>query len=444
MSCGGRVYKGDTVTISVPFDVSGYTDLTITYSTTGDSKIVKTQDEVEIEGGFITYTFTGDELDLLPDGVIYYTINYEVDGTDYVASTNTNLYLKTPAGYSGKTAEDYYQEGYEAGLENCSGGSECNLTYTAVTLNQYSGGEYDIVPSGDYDGFSGVHIDATPYGQKQFDQGYAAGHADCPECSGGCQIEIGRAVIDMTFGEYTVTYEAGSYPYGSGDAWSAVTVDNLPYRNYWYQSGRTEVINDVAASATTLYVTRNGNYTSDSANNIYYKEVIVNVQRYRDIIVNFSFDMNNYAGPTIHSYSGMSVRNIIYNNNIIPEENEYGGYTYGGGNWPSDSRCGFKLLTQSESLFGSGSVEFLFDQNTIPASGNNNMFIKVFHLYPYGKTISAGTNYVRSTFIENGEPENTYWYKIEWDLTDEVSIKDDYDEAYAEGYQAGLAACQGQ
>ena len=136
MSCGGRVYKGDTVTISVPFDVDDYSNLTITYTTIGDEKIVKTQEEVEIEDGFITYTFEPGELDLLPDGVIYYTIECEVNGVPNVDSTNTNLYLKTPAGYSGKTAEDYYQEGYEAGLEDCSGSTDCS---SAVTEAYQSG-----------------------------------------------------------------------------------------------------------------------------------------------------------------------------------------------------------------------------------------------------------------------------------------------------------------
>lgn len=118
MACGGRVYKGDTVTISAPFDVDDYSNLTITYTTTGDSKIVKTQEEVEIEDGFITYTFEPGELDILPDGVIYYTIAYDVIGVPNVDSTNTNLYLKAPAGYSGKTAEDIYQDGYAAGYQS--------------------------------------------------------------------------------------------------------------------------------------------------------------------------------------------------------------------------------------------------------------------------------------------------------------------------------------
>ena len=138
MSCGGRVWKGTTVTISVPFDVEGYKNLTITYSTVGEEKIVKTQQEVNIEDGFISYTFMGDELDILPDGVIYYTIDYELGGEEYTISTNTPLYLKTPVGYSGKTAEDYYQEGYDYGLEVC--GEECSIAVDQAYQSGYTSG----------------------------------------------------------------------------------------------------------------------------------------------------------------------------------------------------------------------------------------------------------------------------------------------------------------
>ena len=93
MSCGGRIYKGDSITISVPFEVSGYTNLTISYFTVGDYKIIKTQEEVEIADGYITCVFTGQDLDFLPDGVVRYTINYEIENTDYVESTNTNFFF---------------------------------------------------------------------------------------------------------------------------------------------------------------------------------------------------------------------------------------------------------------------------------------------------------------------------------------------------------------
>ena len=122
MSCGGRIYKGDSIAISIHFDVSGYTDLVVDYYTTGDTKIEKTEEELTIEDGFITAYFDGHDLDLLPDGVIRYTITYQVDGEDAVDSTNTPLYLKTPAGYSAQTideiSEEAYQSGYTSGYQS--------------------------------------------------------------------------------------------------------------------------------------------------------------------------------------------------------------------------------------------------------------------------------------------------------------------------------------
>lgn len=122
MSCGGRVYKGDSITISIPFDVSGYTDLTVSYFTIGDTKIVRDESGLTIEDGYITSYFEGHDLDLLPDGVVRYTIEYAVENTDYVESSNTMLYLKTPASYSGKTEDEIFQSGYTAGYDDCGGG----------------------------------------------------------------------------------------------------------------------------------------------------------------------------------------------------------------------------------------------------------------------------------------------------------------------------------
>lgn len=201
MSCGGRVYKGDTITISVPFNVDDYSNLKITYTTTGNSKIVLTEEDVVVEDGFITHTFQGHDLDLLPDGVIYYTIECDVLGVPNVDSTNTNLYLKTPAGYSGRTAEDIYQEGYEAGLEDCSGSTDCS---SAVTEAYQSG----------------------------YTEGYNQGQADCPECD--CSSAIteayqsgiteGIAQQKSLLGSVTFTHNS---TFTNNSGWSSVTV-NVP------------------------------------------------------------------------------------------------------------------------------------------------------------------------------------------------------------------------
>ena len=226
MSCGGRVYKGDTVTISVPFDVDDYSNLTITYSTIGDEKIVLTEDEVEIEDGFITHTFQGHDLDLLPDGVIYYTIECDVLGVPNVDSTNTNLYLKTPAGYSGKTADEIYQEGYEAGLEDCSG-SSCNLQSKSVVVTADT---QSVTPDQGYDGMDSVFIDANTYAQEMFDRGYDSGYEDAEE-------EYPRLQYQKNYTAITKTDTI--YPDRGYEAMKRVNIDATPLFNQAFQSGFT-------------------------------------------------------------------------------------------------------------------------------------------------------------------------------------------------------------
>ena len=195
MSCGGRVYKGDLVMVSIPFDVSGYTELTVSYFTIGDFKIVRTESELTIEDGYIISYFEGDDLDILPDGVIRYTINYSVDNTDYMESTNTMLYLKTPMGYSAITAEEIYQEGYERGQEECpecSGTTDCS---SAVT---------EAFESGYTEGYSGGYTEG-------YSSGYTQGQADCPECSGGICTNIQQQKI-VYFNTRPGAGEATIYP----------------------------------------------------------------------------------------------------------------------------------------------------------------------------------------------------------------------------------------
>lgn len=147
MSCGGRVYKGDIVEISVPFDVEDYTSLSISFFTNGDTKIVI--DNPAVVDGFIETTFNGSDLDLLPDGVLRYVITYTEDGEEHTISTNTSLVLKTPPAYSALTPTDYYLSGYTAGQAECSGDTPCDCTsaITQAYLSGYSAGQADC--SGD-------------------------------------------------------------------------------------------------------------------------------------------------------------------------------------------------------------------------------------------------------------------------------------------------------
>lgn len=120
MNCGGRVYKGDELEFTLPFNVSGASNVVVSFYTDGEYAIEKS---VEAEDGKIVTEIAKTDLDLLSDGVIRYTITYDLDGEEHSITSNTPNYLKTPAGYSAITPDEIFQSGYTAGQEECSGGT---------------------------------------------------------------------------------------------------------------------------------------------------------------------------------------------------------------------------------------------------------------------------------------------------------------------------------
>lgn len=233
MSCGGRVYKGDSIAISIPFDVSGYTDLSVSYFTTGDTKIVRDESGLTVADGYITAEFSGHDLDLLPDGVVRYTIEYAVDSTDYVESSNTMLYLKEPAGFDSITPEEIYQSGYTAGYDDCGEG-DCseiqNIAYNSgLTVGYESGytaGQDDCpldcdaaYNSGYTQGYQGGYGVGYQGGYSQgYQGGYSQGQADCPDCPACDCTEAYDSGYTQGYqggyqGGYSVGYQGG---YGAG------------------------------------------------------------------------------------------------------------------------------------------------------------------------------------------------------------------------------------
>lgn len=245
MSCGGRVYKGDSITISIPFDVSGYTDLVVDYFTIGDTKIVRDESGLTIEDGFITSYFEGHDLDLLPDGVLRFTLQYKVDDVDYVDSSNTMLYLKTPASYNSITPEEIFQSGYTAGYDDCGEG-DCseiqNIAYNSgLTVGYESGytaGQDDCpldcdaaYNSGYTQGYQGGYGVGYQGGYSQgYQGGYSQGQADCPDCP-ACDcteayqsgLTVGAAEQKSKLGSTERTTN-GTFT-TTGDGWSSVTVN---------------------------------------------------------------------------------------------------------------------------------------------------------------------------------------------------------------------------
>ena len=138
MICTHRIYKGEDVEFHIPFDVEDYTNLQIEFTTNGDYKVEA--EEWAIEDGVIYVHFYGGDLDILPDGVIRETLTYELDGEDKVEQYTTNLYLKTPVGYSAMTPQDIYESGYTAGQEDCSGYTDCSSAITEAYQSGYTAG----------------------------------------------------------------------------------------------------------------------------------------------------------------------------------------------------------------------------------------------------------------------------------------------------------------
>lgn len=239
MSCGGRVYKGDSIAISIPFDVSGYTDLTVSYFTIGDTKIVRDESGLTVADGYITAEFSGHDLDLLPDGVVRYTIEYAVDNTDYVESSNTMLFLKTPASYNSITPEEIYQSGYTAGYDDCGEG-DCSEIQT-IAFN------------------SGLTV------------GYAQGQADCPECSGSCQMQQKTYSLTTTGdGSWSVQPDDGY------DGMASLAIyDNAGYGEGKYNQGITKGMADQRALLGSQTFTSNQTATNPNG----WSSVTVNVPK---------------------------------------------------------------------------------------------------------------------------------------------------------------------
>ena len=193
MSCGGRIYKGDAITVSIPFNVEEYSALTVAYFTTGDYEVVREESELVIEDGYIIASFEGHDLDILPDGVLRYTIACVVDDEDYLYSTNTPLYLKTPKDYDAETAEEVYEEGYESGY---------TVGYESGSTDGYESGYAEGFP----DGYESGSTDGYVTG---FSEGHSSGVTD--------GIAEQKAKLE------SISIDADGF-YTKEDGWSAVTV----------------------------------------------------------------------------------------------------------------------------------------------------------------------------------------------------------------------------
>lgn len=238
-TCGGRIYKGEDISVSIPFALSGYTNLSVSYFTNGEVSVERTEEQLVIDGGYIIADFDNTELDILEDGVLRYTITCKVDGEDYVYSNNTPYYLKTPKDYDAKTAEEVWEDGYESGY---------SVSYSSGYTDGYAEGEVVGKAEGYVSGYT--QGEAT---QK------AKLIATAITENGIYEKEDGFNNIEVDIpSDFPAGYSSG-YTDGSSD-------------------GYNRAIGDIRNNAIVLNVTENGVYSANTEDSVYFKEVDVNVE----------------------------------------------------------------------------------------------------------------------------------------------------------------------
>ena len=170
MYCSRKLFKGNSYEICLPLVDSGVT--MVRFYTTGSVIVEK---EPEIVDDHMCFTFTEEELAVLPDGVLRMEVVTEYETID----TNTPYVISTPGDYSGTTLDemldDAYQSGYTEGQEDCTGGT-CEWAYESGYTSGYESGSTDGYDSGYTDGQAAC--DCTDAYNSGYTDGYQSGYTD--------------------------------------------------------------------------------------------------------------------------------------------------------------------------------------------------------------------------------------------------------------------------
>lgn len=246
MACSGRIYKGGPGTISVPFSAEDYSGVSVTFFTDGVYSIVKGEDELVIEDGYIYCTFAPTDLDILADGVLRYTIEYTSDGVSETISSTTPYYLRNAPSYTATSVQDIYNSGYTAGFEDCE---ECDCS------------ELEAIA---------------------FNSGYTAGLNDC-----GCSMETEKSV--------SLSFSPGDVPSGSisitpDEGYAGMAQVNLNYQaalDFGYGEGFSAGVVNQKAKLSAVTLTSNSTYTrADGWSAV---TVAVPAVRYNKVIISGTF-----------------------------------------------------------------------------------------------------------------------------------------------------------
>ena len=130
--------------------------------------------------------------------------------------------------------QDYYDEGYQDGLNDCPACPQQSLEAVSYALPTGFTGT-TIVPSSGYDGMSSVAITDGGYGQEKYDEGYQDGLGDCPAPSIEDGVSFG---LDSGFTGTTITPSSGYE--GIGD----ITIYDNGYGQKRYNDGYQDGLGD--------------------------------------------------------------------------------------------------------------------------------------------------------------------------------------------------------
>lgn len=270
-----RVYKNEDITLSFPVDFdSEPNEFYLHVYTVGDAYVDVPYSALTIEDGVATVVLDAGTLDPLNDGVIRFEMAYSEGDDDYTTDANTNMVLKTPSNYSGKTADEMWMDGYQSGLTDCSG----------------------VVCDGVYE--SGVTAGISQQKAKLADTAITQ-NATYTRTDGWKRVVVNVPQTGHTDAEMQEEYERGF-----DDGLSACSGDCEGI----YESGITEGIRQQKSLLTNTGITSNGTYTRENG----WNEVIVNVPQtgYTQQDLDNAFNRGYNSGYTDgymdgqHDYSG--------------------------------------------------------------------------------------------------------------------------------------------